>query len=52
LEQTKQDMGWESGVLAMVEANNNQVEFGPDKRRRDGQVQLRGEPEGLTLVAN
>ena len=50
LGQTKQDMGWESGVLAMVEANNKEVEFGPDRRRRDGQVQLRGEPEGLTLV--
>ena len=49
---TKQDMGWELGVLAMVDNSNKEVEFGPARRRRDGQVQLRGEAEQLTLVAN
>ena len=44
--QTKQDMGWESGVLAMV-VSNNKAEFGLAKRRRDGQVQ----PKGPTLVS-
>ena len=48
----KQDMGWELGVLAMVDNSNKEVEFGPARRRRDGQVQLRGEAEQLTLVAN
>ena len=52
LGQTKQDMGWELGVLAMVDNSNKEVEFGPARRRRDGQVQLRGEAEQLTLVAN
>ena len=45
--QTKQDMGWESEELAM--AVNNKGEFGLVRRRRDGQVQVRGEPEGPTL---
>ena len=43
--QTKQDMGWESGVLVMVV--HNKAEFGLGRRRKDGQVQ----PEGPTLVS-
>ena len=38
--QTKQDMGWESGVLSMVV--NNKAEFGLVKRRRGGQVHSEG----------